>query len=233
MKIIQLTRSFVMTLALGVLSLTAQASVSVDTPEIAQLIKAQQKAWAKANYQLKDDEQSAAFKQLMSDSEQALSAHPKSAELWAWSGIIKSSFAGAEGGLSALSLVKAARKDFEKALELDANVLNGTTYASLGLLYHKVPGWPVAFGSDSKAEELFKKSMAINPDARESNYFYGEFLYDEGKYDEAKTHLLLAKNVPAEQWKDRPVAYEQRQQQIDEMLQKVDKRLAKRSRRRH
>lgn len=194
-------------------------------------IRSQQQLWAQANYQLSDDAQEEAFKRLILEAEKAVAKFPKSAEVWAWRGIIKSSFAAVEGGLGALSLAEAAKEDFEKALALDSNVLEGATYASLGILYHKVPGWPVGFGSDDKANELFQKSMKVNPAGRESNFFYGEFLYNEGKYVQAKNHLLTAKNVPEAQWKDRPVAYKHRQEQIDAMLAKVDKRLNRRKRR--
>ncbi|NQZ09634.1 MAG: hypothetical protein HRT35_20990 [Algicola sp.] len=209
-------------------TLNVQASTGTNPTDEA--ISAQQKSWAVANYQLKDDAQQKAFEKLILDADNATQSFPDSAKIWAWSGIIKSSYAAVEGGLGALSLVKAAKKDFEKALALDENALEGSTYASLALLYHKVPGWPIAFGSDDKAEEFFKKALKINPLGRESNFFYGEFLYDERKYKQAKNHLLAAKNVPF--WADRPVAYKHRQQQITAMLAKVEKRLAKRKNRR-
>ena len=217
------------TLLLGSL-FTLNTQASTGTSPTDEAISAQQKSWAVANYQLKDDAQEKAFERLILDAEKATQSFPDSAKIWAWSGIIKSSYAAVEGGLGALSLVKAAKKDFEKALELDENALEGSTYASLALLYHKVPGWPIAFGSDDKAEEFFKKALKINPLGRESNFFYGEFLYDERKYKQAMNHLLAAQNVPF--WDDRPVAYKHRQQQITAMLAKVEKRLAKRKNRR-
>lgn len=209
---------------------TFHAQASTGTNATDEAISAQQKSWAIANYQLKDDAQEKAFEKLILNAQKATQSFPESAKIWAWSGIIKSSYAAVEGGLGALSLVKAAKKDFEKALELDENALEGSTYASLALLYHKVPGWPVAFGSDDKAEEYFKKALKINPQGRESNFFYGEFLYDERKYKQAKDHLIAAQNVPF--WNDRPVAYKHRQEQITAMLAKVEKRLAKRKNRR-
>lgn len=226
MKSLKLLNQSLAAVVIGVCSASATAA------DIDQVLQSQKHLWAKANYQLQDDAREQAFERLMLESKNALSEHPKSAEAWAWSGIIKSSFAAVKGGLGALSLVKEAKKDFEKAIALDENVLNGATYASLGVLYHKVPGWPVGFGSDDKAEKFFKKAMSIGPKGRESNFFYGEFLYNEGKYIEAKAHLLTAKNVSQALWKDRPVAYKYRQEQIEDMLAKVDDRLAKRNKRR-
>ena len=36
----------------------------------------------------------------------------------------------------------------------------GSAYTSLGTLYFKVPGWPVGFGDEEKAEELLRKALA-------------------------------------------------------------------------
>jgi Tfp pilus assembly protein PilF len=73
-------------------------------------------------------------------------------------------------------------KDAKKPLEIDESALNGSAYASLGTLYHKVPGWPLGFGDDDTAKEMLEKAMLINPNGIDSNYFYGEFLFDEKKY---------------------------------------------------
>lgn len=220
-----------LTTALAALTLSV-CSASLSAAEVDEAIKSQQQLWANASYQLKGDAQDRAFERLLTDSIKALAEHPDSAEVYAWSGIIKSTYASIKGGLGGLSLVKSAKEDFERAIELDDKVLGGTTYASLGVLYHKVPGWPVGFGDDDKAQEMFQKAIAIDPNARESNFFYAEFLYDEGKYVEAKGHLLTAKAVSDEQWQERPIAYKHRQAQINAMLEKVDERLAKRSKKR-
>ena len=63
--------------------------------------------WAIANYQLTGDAQEKAFEALIARSDAAVSSNPESADLLIWDGIIKSSFAGAKGGLGALSLAKA------------------------------------------------------------------------------------------------------------------------------
>ena len=60
--------------------------------------------------------------------------------------------------------------------------MDGSAYTSLGTLYHKLPGFPIAFGSDKKARMYLEKALQISPDAIDPNYFYGEFLYDDGEY---------------------------------------------------
>jgi tetratricopeptide (TPR) repeat protein len=168
--------------------------------------------WAAANYQLEGDAQVEAFEALVARADSLVAAHPGSAELLIWNGIIKSSFAGAKGGLGALSLAKAARKSLEDAIAVDDKALAGSAYTSLGTLYYKVPGWPVGFGSDKKAVQLLQKALEINPDGIDSNYFYADYLLQQKQYEEAERYLLKAQQAAPRP--DRPVADEGRQQEI-------------------
>ena len=136
--------------------------------------------------------------------------------MWIWSGIIKSTYAGARGGLGALSLAKASKADLEKALQLNPGALQGSAYTSLGALYFNVPGWPIGFGDHHKAEELLNQALAIDPDGIDTNYFYGMFLIDEKRYDEARTYLQKARQAPARP--GRALADSGRQQEISEAL---------------
>ena len=100
-------------------------------------------------------------------------ARPQAAEAWIWSGIVSSSWAGAQGGLGALSKVKAAKVDLEKALALDPKALQGSAYTSLAALYDRVPGWPIGFGDADKAEQLLKQALQLNPTGIDSQYLRG------------------------------------------------------------
>lgn len=180
--------------------------------------------WAMANYQLQNDAQEKAFKQLVERVEQLTESYPESAEGWIWSGIVKSSYAGARGGLGALSLAKQSRKDLEKALELNSEALDGSAYTSLATLYAQVPGWPLGFGDDDKAGELFGKALAVNPKGIDPNYFYAEFLFDEGHYQKAEKYYLMAQQAPARP--DRPIADAGRQREIRDGLDETREKLA-------
>ena len=172
--------------------------------------------WAIASYQLTGDAQEKAFEALIARSDAAVSSNPESADLLIWDGIIKSSFAGAKGGLGALSLAKAARDSLEAALKLDDQALNGSAYTSLGTLYASVPGWPVGFGNDKKAAKMLQKAIEINPDGIDSNYFYADYLLQEKQYKKAEEYLLKAQNAAPRP--DRPVADEGRQEEIHAAL---------------
>lgn len=184
-----------------------------------------QHQWAKVNYTLAGDEQEKAFERLILIAKNFAEQNTERAEVWAWQGIIQSSFAGAKGGLGALSYAKDAKKSFEKAIEIDGTALKGSAYTSLGVLYHKVPGWPIAFGDDDDAKTYLEKAIALNPQGIDSNYFYGEFLYDKKQYTQAKNHLLLAQQ--AAKRPSRPLADLSRQNEIKQLLVKVNKKLAK------
>ena len=182
-----------------------------------------QQRWAEVNYQLEGNTQLSAFEQLVADADRIVASNPGAAEALIWSGIIKSTFAGAKGGLGALALAKASRIDLEQALELNADALQGSAYTSLGALYYSVPGWPVGFGDDDKAEELLKQALAKNPDGIDTNYFYADYLISEHKYAEAREYLLKAQKAAPRP--GRALADSGRQQEISAKLQEIASRL--------
>lgn len=139
------------------------------------------------------------------------SEHPDDAEALVWDAIVLSTLAEKKGGIGALSLVKEAKLKLERAEQIDPTVLGGSIYASLGTLYAKVPGWPIGFGSDRKAEQYFRKALEINPAGLDINYFYAEFLFDQGKDEMALEYLEKALNAPPLQ--DRPIADQGRRAQ--------------------
>lgn len=191
--------------------------------EDADMLLSIQHEWANVNYELEGDAQEEGFELLIKKLEKTIAEHPQSAEYYVWHGIASSSYAGAKGGLGALGLAKQARKSLEQALAINPEILDGSAYTSLGTLYHKVPGWPLGFGDDDEAKEMLEKAIAINPTGIDSNYFYGEFLFDKKKYQAAKKHLVMALEAPARV--ERPLADASRRVEIQALLTKVNKKL--------
>lgn len=208
---------------IAVCSLSAQYLFADDNSLVAPSLAELQRLWAVANYQLAGKEQDEAFARLLVEAEDATKKETESAEYWIWDGIIKSSYAGAKGGLGALSLVKSSRRSLEKALELNGSALQGSAYTSLGVLYYKTPGWPIGFGDHKKAKELLQQALNINPDGIDANYFYGDYLIGEKEYLEAKNYLFKAKNAAPRV--GREIADQGRQQEIAEALAVVEKKL--------
>ncbi|MBK3868483.1 tetratricopeptide repeat protein [Pseudomonas stutzeri] len=182
-----------------------------------------QSRWAEINYQLPPAQREAAFARLASEAESAANGEPRAAELHIWHGIVLSTWAGAKGGLGALGLVKQAKAELEKAIELDPQALDGSAYTSLASLYYQVPGWPIGFGDEEQAEALFKQALALNPDGIDPNYFHGDFLLRQKRYGEAQT--ALRKALAAADRPGREVADAGRRDEARALLARVKEKL--------
>jgi tetratricopeptide (TPR) repeat protein len=179
-----------------------------------------QNEWAVANYQTTDKAaRDDAFFVLLKHASEFSAQYPDRAEAVAWEGIVLSTYAGEVGAMSAMKYAKGARAALERAEKLDATALAGGIYASLGALYSKVPGGFIGFGDDELAAEYFAKALAVDADNIDNNYFYGEFLLDQGDYARASSvleHALAAPPVA-----DRPVFDAGRRAEIRELLDVV------------
>lgn len=194
--------------------------------EVSQQVSAVRDRWAEVNYSTPKAQREAAFDALAKQAAAARAAQPKDANALIWEGIVLSSFAGERGGLGALGLAKQARADYEQAIKLDPNALDGSAYTSLGVLYYSVPGWPVGFGDDKKARELLRKGLQINPNGIDPNYFYGDFLQDQGDWKGAAAALEKALAAPARP--GRELADQGRRKEAAALLAKVRNKLAAR-----
>jgi tetratricopeptide (TPR) repeat protein len=179
-------------------------------------VRSLQGEWEQIKYRRPAAEQEKAFESLTKTADEVRARHAGRAEPQIWYGIIAASYAGARGGLGALSVVKEAKKALEQALALDAKALQGSAYTSLGSLYYQVPGWPIGFGDDDKARDLLQKALALNPEGIDPNYFLGDFLYRKGEYQAARQVLEKALKAPARP--DRALADEGRRKEIETLL---------------
>lgn len=183
-----------------------------------------QHQWAHINYQMTDsDKQVDAFNALAKNVESMIKAAPNNPDNMIWLGIIQASTAGAKGGIGALSYAKSAKANLEKAIAINPNALSGSALTSLGALYHKVPGWPIGFGSDKKAKKLLKQGVKANLQGLDGNYFYADFLYDDGDYKAAKQYLESAEKAAPRP--TRPVADTGRHKEIQDLMVKINKKL--------
>ncbi|MCP5286080.1 MAG: hypothetical protein H6933_14415 [Burkholderiaceae bacterium] len=177
-------------LALLPLSLSLQAAPVDDA------VARVQHDWERIRYDLPAAQRAQGFESLSRAAHEVSAQFAGRSEPLVWEGIVLSSWAGEKGGLGALGLVKQAKALYERAIDLDGQALDGSAYASLGVLYAKVPGWPLGFGDGGKAEALFKQALAINPQGIDPHFFYAEYLADEGRTAEAVGHLEQALRAP-------------------------------------
>jgi tetratricopeptide (TPR) repeat protein len=155
-----------------------------------------QRDWEVIRYQTPAAEREKRFEALAAKAHQTSLTYAGRAEPLVWEGIITSSLAGEKGGLGALGLVKQAKANYEQAIQTDPKALDGSAYNSLGVLYYKVPGWPLGFGDKAKAADLLLKALAINPQGIDPNFFYGEYLVETNHADQAMAYLERALAAP-------------------------------------
>ena len=178
-----------------------------------------QQGWESVRYQAPAKEREQRFEALAAKAKAVSAAHPDRAEPLIWEGIILSSLAGEKGGLGALPLVKQAKGLYESALQIDPKALDGSAYNSLGVLYYKVPGWPIGFGDKKKASELLRQALVINPNGIDPNYFYAEYLVETERPDEALPYLDRALKAPDRP--GRPLADSGRREEVKQLMAKL------------
>jgi tetratricopeptide (TPR) repeat protein len=198
-------------LAMSVLSVSAHAAQTV-MPEVQKI----QQEWSQL-YFLKEfkNKNYKALQALARKANRLSQANPDSAEALTWDAIVLSTLAEKKGGLGALSLVKEAKKKLEAAESIDPTALGGSVYGSLATLYWKVPGWPIGFGSDTKAEQYFGKALKLNPNQLDLNYFYADYLADNNETELALLHLEKAIHAP--KLVGRPIADQGRRAQATKL----------------
>ncbi|HSQ73251.1 MAG TPA: hypothetical protein VLM87_12600 [Rubrivivax sp.] len=199
-------------MTLGAPGLTLAAPVDDAVTEL-------QRDWEVIRYQTPAADREKRFEALAARAHRVSESFPGRSEPLVWEGIVVSSLAGEKGGLGALSLVKQARAMYERAIQIDGRTLDGSAYNSLGVLYYKVPGWPLGFGDQAKARELLLKALAINPQGIDANYFYGEFLVETHHGDEAVPYLERALQAPSRP--GRQVADSGRREEVRALLARV------------
>jgi tetratricopeptide (TPR) repeat protein len=200
---------------LAALALSSLARAGTVEEDVVQL----QHDWEVIRYQTPASEREKRFEALAARAHQIVEAQPQRAEPLVWEGIIVSSWAGEKGGLGALGLVKRAKAIYESAIQIDGKALDGSAYNSLGVLYYKVPGWPVGFGDKKRARELLEQALALNPKGIDPNFFYGEYLLETGHAADAVTYLERALQAPARP--GRQVADTGRREEVRALLEKA------------
>jgi tetratricopeptide (TPR) repeat protein len=180
-----------------VLLLTLVTARAAAADDLAASLAELRHAWAKVYYQTPQDQQVPQFAALQDRADALAAQHPQAAEPLILKAIILSTYAEAKGSLDALSLVKSARDAALAAAKIDEKADDAGAYTVLGVLYYKVPGWPIGFGNNRRARENLDRALALAPDAIDANYFYGDFLIDQGEKAKARGFLEKALKAPA------------------------------------
>jgi tetratricopeptide (TPR) repeat protein len=145
--------------------------------------------------------------------------YPGRVEPLIWEGIVISEEAGMASTMSALGYAKQAKVILEQAYAKDPAALDAGAPTSLGVLYSRVPGWPIGFGDNDKARQLLTQAVTLAPNGMDANYFYADFLMSQHEYAAAYKVLNHALALPLQ--KNRPLWDKNRRAVIRELMAKA------------
>ncbi len=206
----------------GLLLGTGSAHAADDG--LAKEVKHIQTQWETIKFTVPEgDKQTDQMNALGAEADAMAQKYPDQVDALIWDGILTSERASMVNPISALSLAKSARDTLEKAYRMNPTALEAGAPTSLGVLYYRVPGFPVAFGDKAKARKLLEEATKAAPQGLDAWYFYGDFLMSEGEYPKARdafTHALSIAPHP-----DRPLWDENRRLVIREKLDKIQAKL--------
>lgn len=205
--------------ALALMLMLRAAPSGAAEPDLNTRLRDLQQRWAVANYEMRGLPRVTALEALAQNAVQLKAKNPNRVEIWIWSGTIQATLARAATGINALNAATAARIDLEHALDLNPTAMAGAAYTQLGALYYHTPGWPLGFGNRTKAGELLQKGLKFDPDGIDSNYFYGDFLLEQGQQRLARQYLLRAQK--AESRPGQALADSGRQKDIAKLLGRI------------
>ena len=145
--------------------------------------------------------------------------YPSRVEPLIWEGIVTSEEAGMANTINAMGYAKRAKAILEEAYRKDPAALDAGAPTSLGVLYYRVPGWPIGFGSNKEAQALLQRAVSLAPNGMDANYFYADFLMAQHEY--AAAYKLLAHALALPPQTDRPLWDKNRRAVIKELMTKA------------
>lgn len=201
--------------ATGFHVIPALAADAADT-EVRRL----QSTWEAIKFSVPEgDEQTRQMNALGEDADAVAAKFPDRPEILIWDGIITSERASMASAFSALGLAKRARDILEQAYKMAPAKLDAGATTSLGVLYYRVPGFPIGFGDKAKARQLLEQAVKLAPAGLDAWYFYGDFLYEQKEYPRAAEVFRHALGLPPHP--DRPVWDKNRRLVIEERLASI------------
>lgn len=171
-------------------------TTSALASELSDAISGLESAWSAAYYEASEAQQKQAYPRLLKEAYELAQRYPEAAEPKIWQATIIAANAAFESTLTVLTSLESAKSLLEQAIRQNPSALDGAAYLTLGTLYYRVPGWPISFGDTHKAEQLLKTSLSINPNGIDANYFYADFLLQQGRAREADNYLSKAAQAP-------------------------------------
>ena len=150
-------------------------------------------SWADAKYLSKtDSERKEKMDKVGSQADGLVTRYPGRVEPLIWDGIVTSERASLTWGFTALNLATKARDILISAERQDPKALDAGAPTSLGVLYYRVPGFPVGWGDTEKARHYLEEAVKNAPKGRDAHYFYADFLFEQREYKQAEAVVMRA-----------------------------------------
>jgi tetratricopeptide (TPR) repeat protein len=205
-------------LVAGPCALSSQAADALS-PDVRRL----QTKWEAIKFGVPEGDEQTKQMNALGEEADAVAAHaPGVPEALIWDGIITSERASMAGTFYALGFAKRARDILEQAYNMDPARMDAGATTSLGVLYYRVPGFPIGFGDKPKARQLLEQAVKLAPNGLDAWYFYGDFLYTQNEYPKAIEVFQHALKIP--QHPDRPLWDKNRRLVIEELLDKIEEK---------
>jgi len=136
------------------------------------------------------------FKNCVVVADRALALNKNDVRGLFWKAAAMGKMAEDSGMVNALRMLRPMENLLLKVVMLDEQYENAGAHRALGRIYHKLPGFPVSFGSNQKALMHLKRAHELFPRDVITRAFYAELLYDEGRKDEARKHADFVLATP-------------------------------------
>ena len=211
---------FFLLIALFVLGGGALPSQAADalSPEVRRL----QTKWEAIKFDVPEGDEQTKQMNALGEEADAVAHLSSVPEALIWDGIITSERASMASTFSALGLATRARDILEQAYKIDPARMDAGATTSLGVLYYRVPGFPIGFGDKAKARQLLEQAVKLAPNGLDAWYFYGDFLYTQNEYSKAADVFQHALKIPVHP--DRPLWDKNRRLVIKELLAKIEEK---------
>lgn len=136
------------------------------------------------------------FEHSIAMADQALMLNDNDVRGLFWKAAAMGKIAEDSGMLNALRMLQPMQDLLLKVVELDERYENAGAHRALGRIYHKLPRFPISFGSNQKALAHLKRAHELFPQDVITRAFYAELLYDIGRRNEARKHADFIITTP-------------------------------------